>query len=135
MKNTAVYLLESVEIPDKSILGLISKYDAAETLDLPAKWPRSFSTVLAFCPKCKKQLPPLVKKRQRNQTDKQLLISKHHIIEVEIFSRKCKSCCVIFRPDTFQHGLLNIGDTSLVTLDVFFTLRNTIRYFLTNKQN
>ena len=126
-KNTAEYLLESAEIPDKSILGTITRYDAAETLDLPDKWPRSFSTELTICPMCKSQLPPLVKKRQRNQTDKQLLISKLHIIEVEVYTRKCKYCCVIFRPDTLQHGLLNIGDVSLVTLDVFFTLRNTVR--------
>ena len=127
MKNTAEYLLQEVEVPDKSILSTITKYDAAETLHLPAKWPRSFSTGLAACPKCGEKLPPLVKKRQRLQTDKQLLISKLHVIEVELFTRKCKTCSIIHRPDTLQHGLLNIGDTTLVTLDVFFTLQKTIR--------
>ena len=127
MKNTAIHLMESTELPDKSILDKITRYDAAETLDQPGKWPRSFSTTLSCCPKCGTALTPLTKKRQRLQTDRKIIVSKLHVMEVEIFTRKCKSCCLLLRPDTLQHGLLNIGDATLVTMDIFFTLRNTVR--------
>ena len=127
MKNTAEYLLKTEDLPGKNILETISRQDAAETLGLPGKWARTYTTALTSCPKCGEKLPPLSKKRQRRLTDKQLLISKLHIIVIEIYTRKCKQCFLILRPNTLQHGLLNIGDVTLVTLDVFFTLRNTVR--------
>ena len=127
MKNTASHLMETIEIPDKSILDKITRYDAAETLDLPGKWPRSFATAISCCPKCGTALPPLTKKRQRLNTDKKIIVTKLHVMEVDIFTRKCKTCSILFRPDTLQHGLLNIGDATLVTMDIFFTLRNTVR--------
>ena len=130
IKNTAEYLLESTELPDKSILSVIIRYDAAETLCLRANWPRSFSTELTSCPKCSQQLSPLAKKRQRQQSDKQLLISKLHIIEVEILSRKCKACSIIFNPYTLQHGFLDIGEVTLVTSDIFFIIRASVRQHL-----
>ena len=127
MKNTSKFLYESTNLPDKTILDKISRYDAAETLGLPGKWPRSYSSEVSTCPLCRTALPPLTKRRQRLQTDKKLIISKLHIIEVEVYTRKCKSCCILIRPDTLHHGLLNIGDVTLVTLDIFFLLRNTVR--------
>ena len=80
-----------------------------------------------MCPKCGLKLQSLVKRQQKNNSDKKLLISKLHVLEIELYSKKCKHCFIMLSPDTLQYGLLNIGDTSLISLDVFFTLRNTIR--------
>ena len=127
LKNTAEFLMDTIELPDKSILDTISRYDASETLNIPGAWPRSYSTLQTSCPKCCKELAPLSKKRQRLKSDKQVIISKRHILVVDIYIRKCKKCYLILSPDTLKHGLLNIGDVTLVSLDVFFTLRNTVR--------
>ena len=127
MRHTAEYMLDTCELPDKSVLARVSRYDAAETLNLPDRWPRSFSPSQTLCPKCGHELSQLSKKKQKNNTDPQLLITKSHVIEIDILIRKCKKCYLIIRPDTLQHGLLDIGDVTLVSLDVFFSLRNTIR--------
>ena len=50
LRNTAEYLLDTSQLPDKSILQIVSTYDAAETLKLPGKWPRSYSCVENVCP-------------------------------------------------------------------------------------
>ena len=91
------------------------------------KWPRSFSCLEIVCPNCRGKLTQLSSKRQRLISDKKLLISKLHVIEVEIYIKKCKKCYLIRRPDTLQYGLLNIGDVTLISLDIFYTLRNTVR--------
>ena len=91
------------------------------------KWPRSFSCLEIVCPNCRGKLKQLSSKRQRLISDKKLLISKLHVIEVEIYIKKCKKCYLIRRPDTLQYGLLNIGDVTLISLDIFYTLRNTVR--------
>ena len=57
MKNTASHLMETIEIPDKSILDKITRYDAAETLDLPGKWPRSFATAMDSTPLINGKIP------------------------------------------------------------------------------
>ena len=128
MINTAEYLLDTCTLPGKSILETVSRYDAAETLNMNGKWPRSFSTEITCCPKCGHELSHLSKKKQRLNTDSQLLVTKLHVIVIDILTRKCKNCYIIFRPDTLHHGLLNIGDHTLVSLDVFFSLRNMIRF-------
>ena len=106
---------------------IVSKHDACETLELSGKWPRTFICEEDMCPKCGLKLLSLVKRQQNNNSDKKLLISKLHVLEIELYSKKCKHCFIMLSPDTLQYGLLNIGDTSLISLDVFFTLRNTIR--------
>ena len=75
----------------------------------------------------KVQSAGLVSKKQKNKSDKKLLITKLHVIPIEILTKKCRKCYLIISPDTMQYGLMNIGDTTLVALDIFFTLRNTIR--------
>ena len=82
---------------------------------------------MEFFPKCNSDLSKLVSKKQKNNSDKKLLVSKMHVIEIEILSRRCKNCFLIIGPETLKYGLLNIGDTTLVSLDIFFSLRNTIR--------
>ena len=116
-------MLDNCNLPDKSVLQLISKSDAFETLDLPGKWPSSFSCLEIVCPNCRGKLTQLSSKR-RLISDKKLLISKLHVIEVEIYIKKCKKCYLIRRPDTLQYGLLNIGDVTLISIDIFYTLRN-----------
>ena len=130
MTNTAEYMLDSCELPDKSVLEIVSRHDAAETLNVPGKWPRSFSTTVIVCPKCGYDLSQLSKKKQRQKSDSQLLVTKMHVIVIDILTRKCKRCwCyIVIRPDTLRLGLLNIGDLALVSIDVFFSLRNMIRF-------
>lgn len=120
-------MLNTYKIPDKSILQLVSTYDACETLQLTGKWPRSYSCVEEVCPKCGGKMSLLAKRQQKNTSDKKLLISKLHVIVIDIYSKKCRNCYIIRSPDTLQFGLLNIGDVTLVSIDVFFTLRNTVR--------
>lgn len=127
LNNTAEYLLKNSKIPDTSVLKFVSGYDAAETLQLPGKWPRTFACVEDKCPKCDSLLTTLTNKKQKNKSDKKLLITKLHVIVVDILSKKCKKCYLIISPETLKHGLLNIGNICLVSLDMFFSLRNTIR--------
>ena len=134
MTNTAEYLLDFCELPDKEALEIVSRHDAAETLNVPGKWPRSFSTTVTVCPKCGYDLSQLSKKKQRQKTDSQLLVTKMHVIPIDILTRKCKRCYLVIPPDTLRLGLLNIGDQLLVSIDVFFSLRNMIRFAFTVDQ-
>ena len=127
LNNTAEYLLKNCRIPDTTVLKLVSEYDAAETLQLTGKWPRTFTCDEDNCPKCGAALTALTNKKQKNQSDKKLLITKIHVIVVDILSKKCKQCCLIRSPETLKLGLLNIGNLCLVSLDMFFSLRNTVR--------
>ena len=127
LSNTALYLRETTILPDKSILNVISKYDAAETLEMEGRWPRVFTCDLDVCPKCGGKLPPLSKRQQKNNSDRQILVSKLHILVIDILSKRCKNCFLNLSPNTIAHGCINIGDVTLVTLDVFFTIRNTTR--------
>ena len=126
MTQTAKYLFDKETLPDKSIISFIRNCNARETLSSNG-WPRAFSPAADKCPLCDSALSPLSKKRRRSQDDHSLLISREHVIEVDIFTKQCKSCFLIVRPDTMGSGLLNIGDHTLITLDIFFTLQNTIR--------
>ena len=127
MLNTSKYLLQHSEMPEKGILLLVSRFDANETLELPDRWPRTYTCEEIKCPKCFRDLTALFTKPQKNKSDKKLLITKLHVIEIVVFSKKCKNCHLIRSPDTLSYGLLNIGDLCLVSLDIFFSLRNTIR--------
>ena len=126
MKNTAEYLYMHEKIPDKSILQEIKRYNANETLSKNG-WPRNFSPTIVNCPTCHIILSPVSKKKGKSSGDHSLLISMEHIIEVDIFTKQCKSCFLILKPETASLDLLNIGDMYLVSLDIFFSLQNTIR--------
>ena len=126
MKNTAKFLYDNEKIPDKSILKVIKQCNANETLN-GSGWPRTFSPMVDKCPKCSIILSPVTKKKGKTSDDHSLLITMDHILEVDIYTKQCKICCHIVKPETSKLGLLNIGDLYLVTLDVFFTLQNTIR--------
>ena len=132
MLNTAEYLYRSERIPDKNILNLIKECNANETISKTG-WPRTFSPVLDHCPKCSIILSPVTKKRRRSSEDRTLLISMDHVLEVDIFTKQCKVCFLIVKPDTLSHGLFNIGDMVLVTCDIFFTLQNMIRFVMAVK--
>ena len=128
--HTAKYLRETVKIPDTSVLQAVSTYDAAETLQLEGRWPRTYNCDMNVCPQCGERLPPSVKRQQKNRSDKQILVTKMHVLVIDILTKKCKACSLYLGPDTIKYGLLSIGDVALVSLDIFFTIRNTVRYFL-----
>ena len=69
-------MYENFKLPDASILGLVSAYDARETLEHGDKWPRSYYCKQVICPKCGEPLSPLTKRKQKNISDQQLLITK-----------------------------------------------------------
>ena len=60
MYNTAKYIYDNFSIPDKDILHLVSRYDAAETLNCPGKWPRSFLCDVQKCPKGRLPITTLI---------------------------------------------------------------------------
>ena len=126
MYNTAELLYQNERIPNKSIIKVIKQCNATETLSTSG-WPRTFSPTKEMCPKCNIFLSPVTKKQRRSNDDRSLLISMDHIIEIDLFSKQCKVCLLIVKPDSLSHGLLNIGDMLLVTVDIFFSLQNTIR--------
>ena len=126
MQNTAKFLYENHSLPDKSIISQIKKCNATETLTGNG-WPRTYSPVIDRCPLCHIFLSPLSKKKRRSEEDRSLLISTEHIIEIDVFTKQCKLCSLILKPDTLSLGLVNIGDTTLVTVDIFYTMQNTIR--------
>ena len=125
--NTADYIFKNCSIPDKSILSLISSYDSAEILGLAEKWPRTYACQLETCPECESQLSQLETRRQKNRSDQKLLITKLNMVVVDILSKRCKNCHILYQPETLAYGLLNIGDVTLVSVDIFFSLRSTIR--------
>ena len=126
MMQTAKHIYETESIPDKSILCDIRNRNAKETLS-SSGWPRSYSPDVDNCPLCATVLPPITKKRRKSREDRCLLISREHILEIDVYTKQCRSCFLVIRPDTMGSGLLNIGDHTLITLDIFFSLQNTIR--------
>ena len=126
MQNTARYLYENEKIPDKSIVNVIKVCNAKETLT-GSGWPRTFTPTLVNCPKCNIMLSPVTKKRAKNSEDQSLIMTMDHILPVDILTKQCKLCFIIFKPETSSLGLLNIGDLHLISWDIFFTLQNTIR--------
>ena len=129
MQNTAQFMYETEKLPSKGILQEIKLCNAKETLS-KSGWPRTYAPVQDVCPKCNSFMSPVTKKRRRANEDRILLISMDHIIDVDILTKQCKLCFLIVKPDTLRLGLLNIGDIMLVTVDIFFSLQNTIRYKL-----
>ena len=126
MAQTAKYLYDKETLPDKSIISSIRNCNARETLSSNG-WPRAYSPAADKCPLCDTSLSPLSKKRRRSQEDPSLLITREHVLEIDVYAKQCKSCFIIIRPDTLRSGLLNIGDHTLVSVDIFFSLQNTIR--------
>ena len=126
MQNTAKFIFEHEKVPDKNILSLVKRCNAKETLSSDG-WSRSYSPVIDKCTLCDNFLSPLTKKRRRSGEDRCLLLSTEHVLEIDVFTKQCKLCCIIYRPDTLNLGLVNIDDMTLVTIDIFFTMQNTIR--------
>lgn len=87
-----------------------------------------FGFLQETCPKCCEKLSALEKKPQRNTNDKMLLVTKMHVIELTILSKRCRKCSIVFMPETYNSGLLNIGNITLISLDIFWTLRSTVRF-------
>ena len=109
MQDTAQYLYENEQIPDKAIIHLIKTCNSHETMT-GSGWKRTFSPELEKCPKCSNILSPVSKKRRKSSDDHSLLITMDHIIEVDILTKQCNHCYLIIKPETSKLGLFNIGD-------------------------
>ena len=127
MQNTSLYLYETEVIPDKSIVKHIMMCNAKETMEVGSGWERTYSPTLVNCPKCNILLSRVTKKWRKETGTPSLLITLDHVIEIDIFTKQCKMCYLIIKPETSSIGLLNIGDLYLVSWDIFFTLQNRIR--------
>ena len=94
MQNTAKFIFEHEKVPDKNILSLVKRCNAKETLSSDG-WSRSYSPVIDKCTLCDNFLSPLTKKRRRSGEDRCLLISTEHVLEIDVFTKQCKLCCII----------------------------------------
>ena len=57
-----------------------------------------------------------------------ILFSLHHVIECQVYYRKCKRCFLIFFEDTLNiYGLLNVGGVYLISYDLFYMMENMIK--------
>ena len=128
MQNTSHYMYHTEEMPAKSILQDIKKCNAKETIEAGSGWARTYSPTLVNCPKCNIILSPVTKKWSKDSANPSLLITMDHILEIDIYTKQCKMCFLIIKPETSRIGLLNIGDLYLVSWDIFLTLQNTIRW-------
>ena len=129
MKNTADYIFENDFVPPQDeVLPNILKRNAEETLGVGEGWPQCYQPSLNNCPKCGEILLPIKRKEQKNENDKTLLLTMDHCKPVNIFSRKCNKCLIIFQAETLQTGLVNIGDTILVSLGNKFRLLAVAQY-------
>ena len=126
LQNTAAFLYETTQIPEKGIIKEIKKCNAMETISKDG-WSRMFSPTIDHCPKCKLFLSPVNKKKRRSTEDVSLLITFDHILPVDIYTKQCKLCRLIVKPDTLPVGLFNIGDIILISLDILFSLQNLVR--------
>ena len=118
LENSAKYLLETARVPVKEeILKDIKHRNALETLGKQG-WPRTYYTNAECCPKCKSALSTEAKKRQKTQEDEPILMTKDHCIPVIILSKKCKDCLLIIQAATLDLGLINIGDTLLLSFEL-----------------
>ena len=126
MRTTAEYLLDTISLPNESVIGVINKANAKETFN-ESGWPRVFMPSKVKCPKCSEILSSVSKKRQKSKSDCAILVTKCHTLKVEILSKSCSKCCLIVQSETLSLGLLNIGDLHVVSLDIFFTMQNMIR--------
>ena len=125
---TADYMLKNFVLPEKieTIKGIQQK-DAMETLG-QVGWPRTVYPDMEVCPICECQLGSAGNKRQKTKTDECYLFSRNHCIAVIILSKKCKVCSLIIQAPTLHLGLLNVGDTALLTLDIMYQMQNLVRF-------
>ena len=131
LDNSAKFMLDQVELPVKEeILKDIKHRNALETLRKQG-WPRDYYTNEEYCPLCKLLLSTEVRKKQRDAENDSFLLTKDHCIPVIILSRKCRSCLLIVQASTLDLGLINLGDTLLLSLELMYSMQHLIRLAIT----
>lgn len=127
LTNSSKFMLKSVQLPVKEeILKDIKHRNAMVTLGQQG-WPKTFYTNEEFCPLCKSPLSTETRKKQRDKENDSFLLSKDHCIQVIILSRKCKSCFLIIQASTLDIGLINVGDTLLLSLELMYSMQHLVR--------
>ena len=125
-------MLDTTVLPDKLyIIQVIKRNDALETLGQPG-WPRTYYSNQETCPLCGKFLISCGKKRQKMKEDQCYLVSKDHCIDIIILGKKCKDSSLIVQPATLQLGLLDVGDTLLLSLDIIYQMQHLVRFLVCN---
>ena len=128
LDNSARFMLDQVELPVKEeILRDIKHRNALETLGKQG-WPRTYYTNEEYCPLCKSLLSTEVRKKQRDAENDSFMLSKDHCIPVIILSRKCKSCLLIVQASTLDLGLINLGDTLLLSIELMYSMQHLVRF-------
>ena len=46
----------------------------------------------------------------------------NHVLEIEVYTRKCKTCKQVYFPSTQDMGLLCVGGIVMVTYDILYKL-------------
>ena len=65
-------------------------------------------------------------------SDIQIMVKpKDHWIPVIILSMKCRSCLLIVQASTLDLGLINLGDTLLLSLELMYSMQHLIRLAIT----
>ena len=121
-------MLKNYVLPEKieTIKG-IEHNNAMETLG-KVGWPRTVYSDMETCPICQCPLSSSGKKRQKTKSDTCYLLSRSHCIAIIILSKKCKVCSLIIQAPTLHLGLLNVGDSLLLSMDIMYQMQNLIRF-------
>ena len=129
LETSAKYMLETAVLPVKEeILKDIKHRNALETLG-KSGWPRNYYNNREKCPICESELSSGYKRKQQSAENQAVLLSKDHCIPVIVLSKKCKSCLLLVQATTLELGLLNVGDTLLLSLELMYEMQHFIRYF------
>ena len=128
LDNSSKHLLKTVRLPIKEeILKDIKQRNALETVG-KSGWPRTYYINKDLCPICKSQLTSESKKRQKTSENEAILLSKDHCIPVIVLSKKCRSCLLILQASTLDLGLVNVGDTLLLSFEIMYSMQHLVRF-------
>ena len=130
LDNSSKHFLKNVHLPVKEeILKDIKHRNAMETLQKDG-WPRTFYNNKELCPICESPLSAEAKKRQKTAENETILLTRDHCIPVIALSKKCKTCLLILPPVSLDLGVLNIGDTLLLSLELIYSMQHLVRLVL-----
>ena len=127
LTNSSKYMLKNVIMPvKKDVLKEIKHRNALETIENRG-WPRTYYTNEELCPTCNGELTSEQRRRQKTKEDESYLLTRDHCIPVTILSKKCKSCFLFIQAETLSFGLLNVGDTMLLSLELMYSMQCLVR--------
>ena len=135
LDNSAKHMLKNVCLPVKEeILQDIKRRNALETVGRSG-WPRTYYNNMDLYPVCNSELTSESKKRQKTSENEAILLSKYHCILVIVLSKKCRSCLLILPASTLELGLVNLGDTLLLSFEIMYSMQHLVRFvfFVVNR--